>query len=56
MQSMTIEQLRAASNAGGKHLALLERGIIIRLFDVADLAVGMIGGARVRLDRMGLRQ
>ena len=45
----------AAGDAGGKHLALLERRIIIRLFDVTDLAVGMVGVACERFDHMGLR-
>jgi hypothetical protein len=44
----------AAGNACREHLALLEWGIVVRLFDVADLSVGMIDAARERRDRMGV--
>jgi hypothetical protein len=46
----------AAGDAGGEHLALLERRIVIGLFDIANLAVGMIGIAREPFNCMGLRQ
>ncbi|CEG08409.1 hypothetical protein BN961_01824 [Afipia felis] len=46
----------AAGDTGGKHPALLERRVIVRFLDIADLAVGMICDARQRFDHMGLRQ
>ena len=46
----------AAGDARGEHFALPERRVVVGLLDVADLAVGMISGARQRLDHMRLRQ
>ena len=46
----------AAGDARGKHPALLEWRIVIGFLHIADLAVGMIGGAGERFDHMRLRE
>jgi hypothetical protein len=45
----------AAGDTRGEHPALFEGAIIIRLYHVADLAIGVIGVARQRFNDMRLR-